>query len=434
MKGFRLLAAIICLAACSSAAAAATLCVSPSGKGGCYTTISAAVTAAAAGDIVQVEAGMYFEQVTITKPLSLMATTSGIVTINATNKDFGIFVNGMAAAPEPGVYGVVISGFQVLFAKYEGILVANAGDVTITGNHVALNNTALDPASESCPGIPAFETNEGFDCGEGVHLMATVNSIVTNNEIEHNAGGILLSDETGPTQDNVISKNNIHDNPFDCGITLASHGPAKSVIPTAKLPYGILHNTISQNVSARNGLGLFGAGAGVGIFAPFPGTINAGNVVIGNDLIDNGLPGVAMHNHAAAPAPAPPVNLNENLIMNNHFSGNGADTEDTATSGTAGINIASQAPVFGTVITGNVFDQEQVDITFNAPGGLVAAHFNNFSKGIGVANLKGGVVDATENWWHCNSGPGGNGSCATATGTVWVAPWLDGPFQSETQN
>ena len=432
MKTLRLVAAVIGLAACASAAAAAPICVSPDGKKGCYTTINAAVAAALPYQVVQVQAGMYNEEVTITKPLSLIA--SGIVTINATNKDHGIFVNGMATAPKPGVTGVVIAGFQVLWARYEGILVANAADVTIDGNHIAMNNQALNASSSTCPDIPAYETNEGFDCGEGIHLMATVNSIVTNNEIEHNAGGILLSDETGPTQDNVISKNNVHDNPFDCGITLASHGPATSVIPTAKLPYGILHNTIMHNYSARNGLGLFGAGAGVGIFAPFPGTINAGNIIFENDLIDNGLPGVAMHNHAAAPAPAPPVNLNENVIIGNRFSGNGADTEDTATSGTAGINIASQAAVWGTVITGNTFQDQQVDITFNAPDGWVTTHFNNFSKGIGVANLKGGMVNATENWWHCNSGPTGNGLCASLTGTVLSDPWLNGPLQSDTQN
>jgi parallel beta-helix repeat protein len=324
---------------------------------------------------------------------------------------------------------------RVRNANYEGILVANATDVTISGNHVSHNNRSLDPATSTCPGLDAFETNEGFDCGEGIHLMATLNSTIINNNVGRNAGGILLSDETGPTQDNVIKGNYVHDNPYDCGITLASHGPATSVIPTAKGPYGLLHNTIAHNVSARNGLGLFGAGAGVGIFAPFPGTTNAGNVVIGNELIGNGLPGVAMHNHAAAPAPAPPVNLNENAIINNHFVGNHADTEDTATAGPTGINIASQAPVFGTVITGNTFHDEQIDIAFNAPGGLVAAHFNNFSRGIGAENLNAGTVDATENWWHCPFGPAGGSTCATAsattTGAVWTAPWLTRPYDSD---
>jgi len=431
MEKFRLLAAVTCLAACSSLAAAATLCVNPAGTNGCYKTISAAVAAAAPGDLIQVWDGTYAEEVTITKTLSVLAAPSAHPVIDATNLPVGIFINGMAAAPGVGVTGVLIAGLTVRNANFEGILIANAADVTIAGNHVSHNDRSLDPANQACPGIDAFETNEGFDCGEGVHLIATVNSTIINNDIGRNAGGILLSDETGPTQDNVIKANYVHDNPFDCGITLASHGPATSVIPTARLPYGILHNTITQNLSARNGLALFGAGAGVGIFAPFPGTTNAGNVVIGNQLIGNGLPGVAMHNHAAAPAPAPPVNMNENAIINNHFVGNGADTEDTATPGPTGINIASQAPVFGTVITGNTFDHEQVDIAFNAPGGLVAAHFNNFSKGIGVDNLLSGVVDATENWWHCPFGPGGGAACATSSGTVWTTPWLTSPYDAD---
>ena len=131
-------------------------------------------------------------------------------------------------------------------------------------------------------------------------------SRVVDNEVAYNSGGILITDETGPNQGNLISGNNVHDNPYDCGITLASHGPATSVIPTAALPYGVTDNTISNNVSTHNGYQVPGAGAGVGIFAPFPGTTDAGNVVIDNVLRNNGLPGVTMHNHAAAPAPAPP--------------------------------------------------------------------------------------------------------------------------------
>ena len=437
MKGYRLFAAAIALAAsCSMSVAAKTLCVNPNGTDGCYKTISAAVAAASIGDVVQVQEGTYFEQVTITKRLSLIAAPWSHPVIDATNKEMGIFVNGMSAAPAAGVFGVLIKGLEIRNANFEGVLIANAGDVTLAENHIYHNNLSLDATSATCPGIESFETNEGFDCGEGVHLMATSNSTIIGNQINANAGGILLSDETGATHDNVIKGNAVYDNPFDCGITLASHGPATSVIPTATLPYGVARNVISHNISAHNGLAEFGAGAGVGIFAPFPGTTNSANVVIGNELIGNGLPGVAMHNHAAAPSPAPPVNMNENAIINNHFVGNGADTEDTATSGTSGINVASQAPVFGTVITGNTFENEQVDITFNAPGGLLAAHFNNFNRAIGVANIGTGtgVVDATENWWHCPFGPNMGHACATATGTVWTAPWLTSPFDSDSDS
>src|SRR5713226_3895318 len=48
------------LAGMCQSADAATLCVNPSGSGGCYTTIGAAVAAATAGDTIQVAPGKYF--------------------------------------------------------------------------------------------------------------------------------------------------------------------------------------------------------------------------------------------------------------------------------------------------------------------------------------------------------------------------------------
>ncbi len=336
-----------------SLATAATLCVNPNGKFGCKSTISAAVMVAGAGDTIVVTPGTYKEQVTITKSVSLVALGFVQPVIDATGLPNGIFINGMAAAPNPGVANVVVSGFKVRNANFEGILVVNASNVTLVDNHVLDNNKSLDIAGGACPGIPPFETNEGDDCGEGIHLMAADHSSVVRNDIEHNSGGILISDETGPNHDNVISGNSVHDNPFDCGITLASHGPATTVIPTARVSFGIMHNTIAHNDSFHNGFEVPGAGAGVGIFAPFPGTAAWANVVYDNNIRNNGLPGVTMHNHAAAPAPAPPVNLNDNVIVGNHISGNAADTEDAATSGPTGINVYSVAPITGTVISQN---------------------------------------------------------------------------------
>ena len=147
----------------SAVAVAATLCVVPSGKFGCKSTISAAVAAASAGDTIVVAPGTYKEQVTITKPLSLVALPNLRPTIDATGRPNGIFINGMSAAPNIGVANVVVSGFNIRNAKFEGILVVNAYDVTLVDNHVSDNNQALDIASHACPGIPAFETNEGDD-------------------------------------------------------------------------------------------------------------------------------------------------------------------------------------------------------------------------------------------------------------------------------
>jgi nitrous oxidase accessory protein NosD len=412
-------------------AAAATLCVNPGGKSGCKSSISAAVAAASAGDTILVAQGTYKEQVVITKSLSLVAQLNAQPVIDATGLSNGIFINGMSAAPNAGVTGVVISGFKIHNANFEGILIANGSDITITGNHVLDNNKSLDVAGAMCPGIPAFETSEAMDCGEGIHLMAADHSSIVGNESDDNSGGILITDETGSSHDNIISSNYVHDNPYACGITMASHPPATTVIPTATVSFGDIHNVIAHNNSSHNGLGTPGAGAGVGIFAPGPGATSTANVVFGNDLEDNGLPGVTMHNHAAIPG-APPVNLNDNIIVGNHISGNKPDTEDAVTSGPTGINVYSVAPITGTVVSQNVFDDEAIDVAFKAPTGQINAHFNDFnSMAIGVDNLSTGTVDATENWWGCWSGPGGK-KCATVAGSgVVFTPWLTSPFDND---
>jgi len=427
---FRMLcagAAVVAITAMATAASAATLCVTPDGKHGCKSTIGAAVSAAAPGDVIQVWPGIYNEQVTIKQSLSLISLTPLAAVIDATNLSNGIWVDGMSAAPNPGVKNVVISGFKVRNANYEGILLTNATNVTITGNEVMENDRSLDVSGGTCPGIPtSFETNEAADCGEGVHLMAVDHSTILGNEVAHNAGGILVSDETGPTDHNLISENYVHDNVDDCGITLASHGPATAIIPTATaLSFGVWYNTISNNASIGNGTQA--AGAGVGIFAPSPGTTNTGNVVIHNIIWNNGATGVAMHNHAAPPM-APPVNFNDNQIIGNDFSGNGPDNPGAPTPGPTGINVFSAGAITGTVIAQNTFEREAIDIGFTAPAGQLNVHFNNFSTGIGIDNLGAAPVDATENWWNCSAGPTGK-RCSTIQGSnVTFTPWLTWPF------
>ena len=232
-------------------ASAATLCVNPGGTGGCKSTINAAVGVAAAGDIINVEPGTYTEDVIISKSLSLIGSGRPTTIIDATGKSNGIFIDGTASAPKPGVSNVVVTGFTIQHANFEGILVASASAVTIVNVNVVNNNLSLKPGG-GCPGLPDFETNEGDDCGEGIHLMGVDHSIVANSTSRANSGGILISDETGPTHDNLITANIVYANSFDCGITLPSHPPAPST--GAMVSFGVYHNTVSNNLSSFNGL------------------------------------------------------------------------------------------------------------------------------------------------------------------------------------
>jgi len=403
------------IAALCPSLVAADLCVNRAHNSGCYAKIAEAVSAASPYDIIRVSPGEYDEQVTISKPLSLIGSGYYRTSIDAAGQSNGIYINGL---DNPGLKHVVVKGFKVERARFEGILITNATAVTIAENHVVNNDRNLNFSSHVCPGLPNFETAEDDDCGEGIHLVGVDHSIISENVVERNAGGILLSDETGSTHHNLITKNTVRDNPFDCGITLASHPPAPFA---GTAPLGIHHNTISGNHSLRNGAN--GDGAGVGIFGFLPNAMNYSNVVVRNTVIGNTLPGVTIHSHS------PGARFDDNLIVGNRISRNGADNEDAETPGPTGINAFGASPLTGTVIAQNVIDHEAVSVAVRTPA-TVEVHLNTFlDDTIGVDNLGDGDVDATENWWACPAGPGGGQGCATVGGPrVTAVPFSTTPF------
>jgi Right handed beta helix region len=409
-------------AAVSGLGQAATLCVNAAAKSGCKPTISAAVAAASANDIINVAPGTYAESVTIGVPLTLIGADASTTIIDATGLSVGIYVDGI---DNKALAGVFISGFTVQNANYEGILVTNATRITIS-NNISMNNNkgvVVAAAGQSCPGIPAFETSEGQDCGEGIHFMGVDHSIIIGNTSQNNSGGILLSDDTGATHDNTIAGNLVMNNPLACGITMASHVPA--ALTGSATALGVYQNVVVGNTISKNGL--IAEGAGAGIFASAPGTASYQNLVLNNVLTGNGIPGVAIHGHT------PGQNLNNNVIIGNQISGNGADVADTATPGPAGINVAAVVPITGTIISQNTISQESIDVAINAPGDFRVQR-NSFAAGaVGVTNLgKGGVINADGNWWGCGANPAfgvsGFAGCATTSGGVNVTSWASAPI------
>jgi hypothetical protein len=406
---------MLCLAgivgSLSVAAHGKTLCVNPHGFFGCHDSITSAVAAASAGDTINVGPGTYREYVIITKPLTLSGSNA---TIDATGLSRGIFVNGIGIT----LSQVNISGFTVKKANFEGILIANASAVTVSNNVVANNNQSLKDGA--CPGLEGFEPGEQMDCGEGIHLLGADHTIVTANQVHGNSGGILLSDDTAANHNNLITFNTVMDNPFACGIVMASHVPA--TVSGSMVPLGVFHNTVYGNHSQHNGFSA-GGGAGVGIFASVPGAASYGNVVVNNYLNRNGHPGISLHSHA------PGQNLTDNVLVGNTLVDNGADTGDAATPGSTGINVYSLLPNAGNIISANTFQQDNFDVAVSDPA-LVQVQFNNLTGKVGVDDIGTGPVDAVWNWWGCPLGPESGFGCSKVEGAnVVSSPWLVFPAQ-----
>jgi len=308
------------MASASPAAPAATLYVSPHGVAGAadsscnsaaYSSIQPAVDAAPAGSTVIVCRGSYREDVAISSPLKLMgqkgAAIHGSPTANALCDQNGPFGPGTApclAGITVKASYVTVRGLTVTGAIGEGILVTGSlaghsiGHVLIRGNRVIGNDEDGKPSKAHSPYPPCKPHGQiPGDCGEGIHLMGVYDSVVSHNRVEGNSGGILLSDELGPTYHNKIGHNFVTSNLYDCGVTIPGHNPHALDANGNRQPAeaGVYDNVILRNRITNNGIKEEGAGV---LFAnAFAGTGAYDNIVSHNYIAGNEMAGVTMHAH-----------------------------------------------------------------------------------------------------------------------------------------
>jgi nitrous oxidase accessory protein NosD len=161
------------------------------------------------------------------------------------------------------------------------------------------------------------------DCGEGVHFIGVAYSAIKGNLIADNAGGVLLSDDTGPTHNILVANNVVTGNATDCGITVPGHNPNALSATGQPQPSvaGVYANVIRGNVVTNNGLK--GEGAGVLFANATAGTASYNNLVQGNYIAGNGLSGVTMHAHTIQPGQF--EDLNGNRVIGNAIGKNNID-------------------------------------------------------------------------------------------------------------
>jgi parallel beta-helix repeat protein len=243
-----------------------------------FSTIQAAVDAAGPGDIVQVAAGTYNENVVITTSGLRLRGTAGSAVDGTGLTGIGIHVLGSTGSPTTGVE---IMGFEV--RNFErGVVLENVEHSQVHLNEVHNNGDKVPDALFLSEGI--------------VLINADFNAVTNNSTHDNGHDGIQL---TRGSSGNLIHANRTRDNGWQtlptpkvgCGINVAGVGAANNdnhIVENEVLDnhWGILltgavassGNRIAQNRVHGH------ARAGIAILGP-----SNGNFVLQNNATGNGL-------------------------------------------------------------------------------------------------------------------------------------------------
>lgn len=335
-----------------------------------YSDINAAISTAIAGDRIVVCPGTYTGSTTIVtgesvqptittgvgvdKPISLVGMSGAI--INATGLDNGVTVFGVKDA--------AVRGFTVEGALGEGILVVSSTGTTVDWNIVKGN----DLGTAATTYFECQTKNAGVvgDCGYGLHLLSVTRSWVLDNTVEFNSGGILLSDEFGPTHGNTVSGNLVVSNALHSGIKLSGQSPNgvdASNYPTPKRG-GVYANTVSGNIVMTNGL--VGSGGGIVLTVGVKGGACYSNLVNGNEISGNGLSGITIRRDFGL-SDVSGDQLFDNWIGTNNLDG---DAGDQSTTGIYVVRGSPAIPPVSVTVFDNTVDFNHYGLLDTATPGL----------------------------------------------------------------
>jgi len=229
----------------ASAASAATITVDDSG-GADYMSIQAAVDNASAGDTIIVYSNIYYENVNISKQLTLLGVDigSGKPVIDAQEQG-----NAITLSKD----GITLYGFTAINASSGSGIKINYNNSIIRGNTVANNHLGIYIRYSSNVNI---SDNMVINNGWGIYLHQSSNNFIKSNSAYLNDyHGIGLHSSS----DNNTIENNIANNNFYEGICLGESKNNTIVNNTANdnVQDGILlfssdYNKIMQNMAVNN--------------------------------------------------------------------------------------------------------------------------------------------------------------------------------------
>lgn len=416
-----------------------------------FSTIQAAINAAAPTDTIQVCAGTYAEQININKSLTVLGPNAAI------NPNTGIRVAEAVIIPtssdplNPGFAGPIVVTMSVSGITFRGFTVD--GDNPSLTSGVLFNGADVDAefgvyGDGSANPDAIVENNIVKNIGEisvwintfGIGGSRNANSTILNNKVDNNLGafgqGIRISDDAWVSvTNNVVTR-------VRAGITIENYSGNVTTHPASTISnnnisafrIGIRHNlhyvysapgfTISQNTVTAY------------VQSPMPPQVTTPTAFQGirvesiqqtvfvdvNDNIVNG-------NRTVLSGAGYTRNDGLNVTNSSATSPNIAFRRNNVSDFIRGVFHETPAvPLFeSNAITGNTFG---IVNDAAAPNGLIA-HFNRIvgNTTAGLQNNAGTTINAENNWWGCNYGPGATGAgCSgtanSAAGPVDADPWL----------
>jgi len=369
-----------------------------------YGMVQDAVDAASSGDIINVAAGTYNEQVVINKSLTLQgADDTSII--------------------QPSGPGILTSVYTYPdgFSYYSGVKIAGIITIKNVTSGVTIKNLKVDGVNvTSLPAGAARLAGILYGASAGLIDNVTVNTIKTTGYadrtygIDLSGGSTAVSVEVKNSRITDWGRNGIMAN----GINLTANihdniltGPG--TIGPAQVPNGIVFmadvgGTISRNTisGCHYNVPLSWEGFGIMQF-----DVCAPGVVIENNTVSDCDQGVGPTNN---------VIIRNNTLINNH-GGVRLETLICDNNQIVGNNILNNSEG-GIILDGstcpNPYGQDP-------PGTHNVAHFNNIvGNAMGVVNYDPGqTFDAINNWWGNAGGPGVGGANGV-NGTVDYTPWL----------
>jgi parallel beta-helix repeat protein len=194
---------------------AATFTVNASG-GADYTKIQDAIDNATSGDTIEVHAGSYFENVNITRKITLRGIGMPVVDAGGNGNVITLSENGIRLE---GFTATESAGYRIQQLPGAGILVTSNNN-TLTGNNASNNGIGIYMSGSNNTLIGNSASNNYYgkysnDAGDGIRLVSSNNTLIDNIASNNGEYGIYLSGSN-----NTLIGNNASNN-GDYGIILS---------------------------------------------------------------------------------------------------------------------------------------------------------------------------------------------------------------------